>query len=389
MIYLDNQATTPCDPRVVAAMLPWFGTAFGNPHGTEHRMGQQAAEAVEAARGALAALLGADPRAVLFTSGATESNNLAIKGLARQALATGDPRRRLVTLATEHPCVLESVRDLAREGFEPVILPVRPDGLLDAQRLQDALSVPTLLVSIMAVNNETGVIQDLAALSPLVHAAGALLHSDLAQAAGRIALDMTALGLDLASVSGHKIYGPKGIGALYVRRRPRVRLAPLFSGGGQERGLRSGTLPVPLVVGLGEASRLAQHEGAADAARIAALRDTLLGRLRLMVPALALNGSATARIAGNLNLRFPGHRARNLMACMPELCVSTGSACASADLAPSHVLTAMGLDRVQAASSLRLAIGRFTSADEIDRAGGMLGHAVRQATAAPVPPAAI
>jgi cysteine desulfurase len=379
MIYLDNQATTACDPRVVAAMRPWFSTLFGNPHGTEHRMGQDAADAVEAARGELALLLGADPRTLVFTSGATESNNLAIKGAARHALAAGDPRRRLVTVATEHPCVLESVRDLRAEGFEPVILPVRADGLLDPERLRDALAVPTLLVSIMAVNNETGVIQDMSALAKLVRQAGALLHSDLAQASGKIALDVAALDLDLASVSAHKMYGPKGVGALYVRRRPRVRLAPLFSGGGQERGLRSGTLPVPLVVGLGEAARLAQAERETETARIAALRDTLLAGLQAILPGLALNGSREARIAGNLNLRFPGLAARDLMAAAPELCVSTGSACAAAELAPSHVLTAMGLDAAQAASSLRLAIGRFTSAGELDRAVDMLGHAVQAA----------
>ena len=379
MIYLDNQATTACDPRVVAAMRPWFSTLFGNPHGTEHRMGQDAADAVEAARGELALLLGADPRTLVFTSGATESNNLAIKGAARHALAAGDPRRRLVTVATEHPCVLESVRDLRAEGFEPVILPVRADGLLDPERLRDALAVPTLLVSIMAVNNETGVIQDLAALAKLVRQAGALLHSDLAQASGKIALDVAALDLDLASVSAHKMYGPKGVGALYVRRRPRVRLAPLFSGGGQERGLRSGTLPVPLVVGLGEAARLAQAERETETARIAALRDTLLAGLRAILPGLGVNGSWEARIAGNLNLRFPGLAARDLMAAAPELCVSTGSACAAAELAPSHVLTAMGLDAAQSASSLRLAIGRFTSAGELDRAVAMLGHAVQAA----------
>lgn len=373
MIYLDNQATTPCDPRVLQAMLPWFTERFGNPHGTEHRMGQDSADAVEQARAAVAALLGADPREIVFTSGATESNNLAIRGTALQALAVGDGRRRIVTVATEHPCVLQTVRDLEPLGFEPVILPVSSDGLLDPDTLRAALSAPTLLVSIMGVNNETGVVQDLAILAPIVRAAGALLHSDLAQAAGRIPLD--GLDLDLASLSAHKIYGPKGVGALYVRRRPRVRLRPLFSGGGQERGLRSGTLPTPLLVGFGVAASLAQAERETDAARIGALRDRLFDLLAARFPGLALNGSRTRRIDGNLNLRFPGHIARALMERAPELCVSTGSACSSADLAPSHVLTAMGLDAAEAATCLRLTVGRFTSPGDIDRASAMLGDA--------------
>ena len=375
MIYLDNQATTRCDPRVVAAMLPWFDEAFGNPHSAEHAMGRQAADAVEAARDSLAALLGADPRELVFTSGATESNNLAIQGVARQALRFGDPRRRLVTVATEHPCVLETVRDLADLGFEAVILPVRPDGRLDPELLRSALAVPTLLVSIMAVNNETGLIQDLGRLAPIVHAAGALLHSDLAQAVGKMTLDVRALDLDLASVSGHKFYGPKGVGALFVRRRPRVRLQPLFSGGGQERGLRSGTLPTPLVVGLGEAARLAGLEQAVEAVRLRALRDRLLARLQALIPGLVLNGDLEDRIPGNLNLRLPEARALDVIAAAPELCLSTGSACSAADLAPSHVLSAMGLDPDPVARSLRLAIGRFTSAGEVDEAASCLARA--------------
>lgn len=375
MIYLDNQATTPCDPRVLEAMLPWFTRDFGNPHSAEHAMGQAAADAVEAARVSVAGLLWADPRELVFTSGATESNNLAIKGAARHARRMGDPRLRVVTLATEHPCVLESVRDLVDEGFDPVILPVRPDGRLDPTVLREALTVPTLLVSIMAVNNETGVIQDLAGLAPIVRAGGALLHSDLAQAAGKIALDVRSLDLDLASISGHKIYGPKGVGALFVRRRPRVRLTPLFSGGGQERSLRSGTLPTPLVVGLGVAASLAAAGLADESARLSALRDGLLQRLRDLIPGIEVNGSMTHRVAGNLNLRFPDRGGLEIMAAAPGLCLSTGSACSAADIEPSHVLTAMGLDRGQVGRSLRLAIGRFTSAAELDRAAGMLARA--------------
>jgi cysteine desulfurase len=380
MIYLDNQATTPCDPRVLDAMLPWFTRAYGNPHSAEHAMGMAAADAVEAARGHVAALIGADPREIILTSGATESNNLAIKGAARFAGA-GGARRRIITLATEHKCVLESVRDLAAEKFEPVILPVGHDGLLDLDRLKDALRTPTLLVSVMAVNNETGVRQQLAAIAELVHEAGALLHSDIAQAAGKLRFDVENPRVDLASVSGHKIYGPKGIGALYVRRRPRVRLAPLFSGGGQERGLRSGTIPAPLAVGLGEACRIAVAEMGEDAARIETLRARFLARLGAPV---LVNGAAG--LPGCLSLRFPGVRALDLIAGCPTLCVSTGSACTSADISPSHVLTAMGFSQAEAAATLRIGIGRFTSAPDIDTAASLLADAWRLcASTAPIP----
>jgi cysteine desulfurase len=374
-VYLDNQATTPCDPRVLASMLPWFGERFGNPHSVEHVLGREAEEAVEAARAEVAALIGAEPREVVFTSGATEANNLAIKGAARYAARAGDARRRIVSVATEHKCVLESVADLAEEGFEPVFLPVRPDGLLDPEALAAALATPTLLVSVMAVNNEIGVVQDLAALAGPAKAAGALFHTDAAQAAGKIPLDVQALRVDLLSLSGHKIYGPKGVGALYVRRRPRARLAPLFSGGGQERGLRSGTLPAPLIVGFGEACRLARAEMALEAARIGALRERLLGRLAAAIPGLRLNGSAEARIAGNLNLSFPCATAAALMRACPDLCVSTGSACSSAEVEPSYVLTALGLTPAAAARTLRIGIGRFTSPADVDHAADALAAA--------------
>ena len=373
-VYLDNQSTTPCDPRVLAAMLPWFTERFANPHSVEHAMGREAEAAVEQARAQVAAVIGAEPRELVFTSGATESNNIAIKGAARH-VAAGNPRRRVVTVATEHKCVLESVADLRAEGFEPVVLPVRPDGTLDPAVLRAALAVPTLLVSVMAVNNETGVVQDLTALAALARQAGALFHTDAAQGFGKIPLDVVAMGIDLMSVSGHKIYGPKGIGALYVRRRPRVRLAPLLSGGGQERGLRSGTLATPLIVGLGEAARLAQAEMASEAARLALLRDRFLVRLEALVPGLVVNGSRSARIPGNLNLTFPAATAADLMAAAQVLCVSTGSACSSAALEPSYVLRALGLSDAQAARSLRIGIGRFTSPADIDFAAAALAEA--------------
>jgi cysteine desulfurase len=382
-IYLDNHATTPVDPRVLAAMRPWWEQNFANRGSVEHELGRAAEAAVEEARAHVAALIGAEPSEILFTSGATESNNLAIKGAARFAKTQATDRRRVVTLATEHKCVLESVRDLAAEGFDPVVLPVRPDGLLDLQLLEATLAeAPTLLVSAMAVNNEIGVIQDLAAIGEIAKRHGALFHTDAAQAAGRIPLDVAAIRADLLSISGHKLYGPKGIGALYVRRRPRVRLAPLFSGGGQERGLRSGTLPAPLVVGLGEACRIAADEVLLDAGRIAGQRERLLAALSAQVPGIEVNAAGAPRVAGNLSLAFPGGvTAQQLMAAAPGLCVSTGSACSSAEVEPSHVLKALGLAESRARATLRIGIGRFTSPAEADLAAAALAAAWRSAIA--------
>ena len=363
-VYLDNQATTPCDPRVVAAMLPFFTERFGNAHSAEHAMGQDAEDAVERARNQFASLIGADPREVVFTSGATEANNIAIKGAARFAAGQGSPRRRVVTVATEHKCVLDSVSDLRAEGFDPVFLPVQPDGLLAPEMLAQALREPSLLVSVMAGNNETGVLQDLPALAALAHAAGALFHTDAAQVLGKVAFDVA--DIDLASFSAHKVYGPKGVGALYVRRRPRVRLQPLFSGGGQERGLRSGTLATPLIVGFGEACRIAAIERGDEAARLIILRSRLLAGLEQRLPGLIVNGSMAHRLPGNLNVTLPHREALDAMRAAPELCVSTGSACSSAEVAPSYVLAAMGLNSAAAARSLRVGLGRFTSAADID-----------------------
>jgi cysteine desulfurase len=374
MIYLDYQATTPCDPTVFETMAPWFTEQFGNPHSTGHLPGALAAEAVERARAGIASLIGAEAREIVLTSGATEANNLAIKGAARHLRAMGDPRRRVITVATEHKCVLESVRDLGAEGFEPVVLPVRADGGLDPDRLHDALRVPTLLVSIMAANNETGVLHDLDTLGPIVREAGALLHSDLAQLAGK--LPTSVAGLDLASLSAHKLYGPKGIGALYVRHKPRVRLAPLFSGGGQERGLRSGTIPAMLAVGFGAACVLARDTLDGEGARIAALRDQFWQGLQDALPGIALTGGDAPRVPGALPICLPdGCEAMTTMARAPDLAMSTGSACSSAEIAPSYVLTAMGLDRTQAARCLRLSVGRYTSGADIARATALLQKA--------------
>jgi cysteine desulfurase len=377
MIYLDNQATTSCDPRVLTEMLPFFSEQFANSHSVEHVQGREAERAVETARDEVATLIGAEPREIVFTSGATESNNIAIKGAARFARRHEIDRRRVISVVTEHPCVRESVADLAEDGFEPVFLPVEPDGLIDPERLRDALKVPTLLVSVMMAHNEIGVIQDIRALSEMARAAGALFHTDAAQGVGKIDIDVMTQGVDLLSLSGHKIYGPKGVGALYVRRRPRARLDPLFSGGGQERGLRSGTLPTPLIVGLGAACRIAGAEMDAERRRILALRRSMLTQLRAVIHGLVLNGSAEHRLPGNLNVTFPENSARAIMAACPELCVSSGSACSSAEIEPSYVLRALGLGAEAASRSLRIGIGRFTSPADIEGAVSALVAAMR------------
>jgi cysteine desulfurase len=378
-IYLDYQATTPLDPRVRDAMLPFLGEKFGNPHSTSHSFGREAEAAVEQARGELAALIGAEPREIIFTSGATESNNLAIKGVARFEHET---RRHIVTLATEHKCVLESCHALEAEGFRVSVLPVAPSGLVDLERLAAAIGEDTLLVSIMAANNEIGVIQPLAEIGALCRARGVYFHSDAAQAVGKIAFDVEALSLDLVSISGHKIYGPKGIGALYVRRRPRVRLQPLMSGGGQERGLRSGTLPTMLCVGLGAAAAIAGREMSVEAARLDGLRGRLEAGLRRRIPDMVVNGDRTRRLAGNLNVAFPGTDAEALMAAMPEVAVSTGSACTSATIEPSYVLAALGLPDALARASIRIGLGRVTSEAEIDYAIEAIASAVERQRAA-------
>ncbi|MDG6095693.1 cysteine desulfurase [Acetobacter sp. AN02] len=374
-LYLDHAATTPCAKEVVTAMMPLFADEFANPHSTSHLAGAVVAERVEEARAEVAGLLGVQAREVIFTSGATESNNLAIKGAAHFAASQGGSRRRIITLATEHKCVIESVRDLGEEGVEPVILPVGRDGRVDPDRLRHALEVPTILVSIMAANNETGVIQDIAALSPLVRAAGALMHCDLAQAAGKMPVDAGLF--DLASVSAHKLYGPKGVGALFVRQRPRVRLQPLFSGGGQERLLRSGTLPAPLVAGFGVAARLAGERLGIDGTRLEQMRQVLLDGLRMRQTDFEINGEGAPCLPGIISLRFPGAPAVQVLAEAPELALSAGSACSSADVAPSYVLTAMGLTAEEARESLRLSPGRYTTAADMERAAEVLARAVR------------
>ena len=370
MIYLDNHASTPIDSRVVEAMMPFYGDEFGNPHSIQHRAGQIAAETVEAARAQVAALIGADPREIVFTSGATESNNLAIKGAARFALDHGDGKKdHIVTVATEHKCVLESCRRLEREGVSTTYLPVEASGALDMGKLADAITERTILISVMAANNEVGVLAPISEIGALAAEKNVLFHTDAAQAAGKIDVDVEAARIDLLSISGHKLYGPMGIGALYVRRRPRVRLIPLIDGGGQERGMRSGTLAPALCVGLGTACEIAGREMAAEAQRLAGMRDRLHKKLTSDLPGVTLNGDPKNRLPGNLNLSFSGVDGTALIEALAEdVCVSSGSACSSASVEPSYVLRAMGLSDADAGASLRIGLGRFTTEAELDEA---------------------
>ena len=368
-VYLDYQATTPTDPRVVEAMAPFFGEKFGNPHSRNHFYGWEAADAVEKARRQIADLIGAEEREIVFTSGATESNNLAIKGMAR---FHKENKNHIVTVATEHKCVLEACAALEREGFGVTVLPVAADGLIDLDQLQGAVTDNTVLVSVMAVNNEIGVIQPVAEIGAICRHKGAFFHTDAAQAVGRIPLNVEAMTVDLMSLSGHKVYGPMGIGVLYVRRRPRVRLEAMIDGGGQERGLRSGTLPTPLCVGFGEAVAIAAREMEDEAPRLLDLRGRFLNAVIAAIPDTAVNGSMDSRIPGNLNLSFAGVQAEDLMAGLKDLAISSGSACTSASVEPSYVLKALGLSDEMAYASVRIGFGRFTTTEEVDFAAATL-----------------
>ena len=364
-IYLDYQATTPMDPRVLEAMMPYFTYKFGNPGSRSHAYGWEAEEGVEKARGQVAKLIGADEKEVIFTSGATESNNLAIKGVAE---FYKDRKNHIITTMTEHKCVLDTCRHLEQQGFEVTYLPVRKNGLLDLDVLRAAITDKTVLVSVMAVNNEIGVIQPLAEIGKICREKKVFFHTDAAQAAGKIPLDVEALNVDLMSISGHKIYGPKGIGALYVRRKPRVRLVPLIVGGGQERGFRSGTLPTPLCVGLGEAAEICMKEMDGEAKRLKKLQDRMLKGLQSKLSDLVINGDLEHRIPGNLNISFAYVEGESLMMGIKGLSVSSGSACTSASLEPSYVLRALGVEEDMAHTSLRIGLGRFTTEQEIDTA---------------------
>jgi cysteine desulfurase len=361
-IYLDYSATTPCDGRVVDAMIPWLREHHGNPASRSHAWGWEAEAAVETARGHIADLIGSDPREIVWTSGATESNNLAIKGAAGFYKTKG---KHIITVKTEHKAVLDTFRELERQGFEATYLDVKEDGLLDLEVFKAAIRPDTILASVMFVNNEIGVIQDITALGNICREKGVIFHVDAAQATGRIDVDLSKLPVDLMSLTSHKTYGPKGIGALYVRRKPRVRLEAQMHGGGHERGMRSGTLPTHQCVGMGEAFRIAKLEMAADNVRIRALHERMLNGLK-DIEQVFLNGHADKRIPHNLNMSFNYVEGESLIMGIKGLAVSSGSACTSASLEPSYVLRALGRSDELAHSSLRMTIGRWTTEAEID-----------------------
>jgi cysteine desulfurase len=367
-IYLDYSATTPVDPRVIERMLPFLGRDFGNPASRSHAFGWKAEEAVEQARSDVAALVNADPREIIWTSGATESINLALKGAAHFYKDRG---RHVVSVRTEHKATLDTLRELEREGFEVSYLDVQADGLLDMQRFIEALRPDTILASVMLVNNEIGVIQDIPALGAELRSRGIIFHVDAAQATGKVQIDLATLPVDLMSFSAHKTYGPKGVGALYVRRKPRVRLESQMHGGGHERGLRSGTLPTHQIVGMGEAFRLARLEMGAEVERVRGLRDRLWQGLQ-QIDEVYLNGDAVRRVAHNLNASFNFVEGESLIMAVKDIAVSSGSACTSASLEPSYVLRALGRSDELAHSSIRFTVGRFTTAEEIDFAVALL-----------------
>ena len=361
-IYLDYSATTPVDPRVAAKMIPYLTEKFGNPASRSHAYGWEAEQAVEEARGHVAALLNADPKEIVWTSGATEGDNLALKGAAHFYKNKG---KHIITVKTEHKAVLDTVRELERQGFEATYLSPEPDGLLDLEKLKAAIRPDTILVSVMMVNNEIGVIQDIAAIGEICRPKGIIFHCDAVQAVGKVEIDLAKLKVDLMTVTAHKVYGPKGIGAQYVRRKPRVRIEPQIHGGGHERGMRSGTLATHQIVGMGEAFRIARLEMGAENERIRGLRDRLWKGLS-EIEEVHLNGDLEQRIPGNLNVSFNFVEGESLIMGIKEIAVSSGSACTSASLEPSYVLRALGRSDELAHSSIRFTIGRFNTAEEID-----------------------
>ena len=363
-IYMDNHATTPVDPRVVEEMLPYFTEKFGNAASRNHSFGWAGDEAVETARQRVAKLIGAAPKEIIFTSGATESDNLAIKGVAERQRGTGN---HIITALTEHRAVLDTCKHLEKHGYRVTYLPVQKDGLIDLDMLTRALDDSAILVSIMAANNEIGVIQPIEEIGKLCHERGVLFHSDATQAVGKIPVEVNQLSVDLMSISAHKMYGPKGVGALYVRRKnPRVELTPLIDGGGHERGMRSGTLNVPGIVGLGKACAIASEVMPQEACHLAGMRNRLRDRILGRMKDVFVNGSMEKRLPGNLNLTFAGVEGESLMMGMSEIAVSSGSACTSSAIEPSHVLKALGISDDLAHSSIRFGLGRFNTDAEVD-----------------------
>lgn len=362
-LYLDAQATTPLDPRVLDSMLPFMTSFYGNPHSRTHKYGWESEDAMEEARSEIGLLIGADPKEIVFTSGATESNNISVKGVARFYKSK---KRHVITTQTEHKCVLDSCRQLESEGFEVTYLPVTTKGRIDMGELERAMTKDTSLVSIMTVNNEIGVVQPMKEIGELCRSKKIFFHTDAAQAVGKIPVDVNDMKIDLMSISGHKLYGPKGVGALYVRRRPRVRVEPIQSGGGQERGIRSGTVPTPLAVGLGAACRVAREEMAADTAHVRRLSARLVEGVRAQLEHVVFNGDEDNTYEGCLNLSFAYVEGESLLMALKDIALSSGSACTSASLEPSYVLRAIGADEDLAHSSIRFGIGRFTTEEEVD-----------------------
>lgn len=374
-VYLDYQSTTPMDPRVIEIVVKSMQEDFGNPHSRSHSYGWKAEEVVEIARRQVANLINADEKEIIFTSGATESNNIAIKAVARFYGESG--KKHIITASTEHKCVINSCRNLEQEGFAITYLPVQKNGLIDLNHLENAINNETCLVSIMAVNNEIGVIQPLAAIGEICRKKGVFFHSDCAQAFGKIDLDVRTMKIDLMSISGHKIYGPKGIGALYLSRKPRVRVCPILSGGGQERGIRSGTVPTALAAGLGLASEIAKNEMKQDVEHVKKMSDRFYAAMKELT-CVYLNGDEKQRYPGNLNFSFAGIEGESMIMAIKDLAVSSGSACTSASLEPSYVLHALGVDDELAHTSIRFGIGRFTTDEEIDFAIKLIGEKVHK-----------
>ena len=375
-IYLDNQATTPLDPKVFSAMEPWFTEKFGNASSRNHTYGWEAEEAVEIARESVAATIGALPKEIIFTSGATEANNIALQGAAK---SYQDQGRHIITVKTEHKAVMDVCQHLSKDGFDITYLPVDKDGILDLNKFEDAIRDDTILASVMHVNNEIGVIQPIKELGAICKNKGIIFHVDAAQSMGKLSINVDDMGIDLLSISAHKLYGPKGVGALYVRRKnPRVQLQPIMFGGGHERGIRSGTLPVPNIVGMGRACDLAADVMIEENLRISQLRDTLLKGIRAENPNASINGSMEHRVAGNLNMSFPGANNEAIIAAVPDIAISSGSACTTSTMEPSHVLLALGMSKNEVYSSLRFGIGRFNTEEEIQIAVKSINNCMKK-----------
>jgi cysteine desulfurase len=368
-IYLDYMATTPMDPKVLEQMIPYFTEKFGNPHSRTHKYGWEAEDAIEIARKNVADVLSCDKKEIIFTSGATESNNLAIKGIAHFYKDKGN---HIITSQIEHKCVLDTLRNLEQEGFLVTYLPVNKEGLINIDELKSVMTDKTILVSIMAVNNELGVVQDLKSIGNACREKNVFFHTDIAQAFGKIPINVEEMNISLASISGHKIYGPKGIGALYIRKKPRVRLKALINGGGQERGFRSGTLPTPLIVGLGAAALIAKEQMSQDLERISTLHDYFINYILSHAKDVYVNGSSENKYKGCMNISFAYIEGESMILAIKDLAVSSGSACTSQSLEPSYVLKALGVDEEMAHTSIRFSIGRFTTKDEIEYAAKLV-----------------